>query len=181
LGFGGLEAKNAMQCVQDEEKTDFMTNRENQIRSPHDDDATAVVAVCAIITAMAIGIAIGFCNWEVERMKHIVNSVWIQAEAIELCRKIEAVCPRFGCHVALTGGLLYKEGQRKDCDILFYRIRQRETIDTDGLKVALESIGMADWDGFGWCVKATYRGKTIDIFFPEEDTGPEYLSEGQCE
>ena len=26
---------------------------------------------------------------------------WTQALAIELCRKIEAMCPPFGCHVAL--------------------------------------------------------------------------------
>lgn len=39
---------------------------------------------------------------------------WTQAEAIALCRKIEDVCPAFGCHVALTGGVLYKLGERKD-------------------------------------------------------------------
>ena len=49
---------------------------------------------------------------------------WTQQHAIELCKRIESVCPRYGCHVALTGGLLYKDGPRKDCDILFYRIRQ---------------------------------------------------------
>lgn len=40
--------------------------------------------------------------------------MWTQKEAIELCVKIEAICPKYGCHVALTGGLLYKEGERKD-------------------------------------------------------------------
>src|ERR1035437_5571090 len=56
---------------------------------------------------------------------------WTQTEAIELCVKVEAICPKYGCHVALTGGLLYKQGKRKDCDLLFYRIRQVEQIDFD--------------------------------------------------
>ena len=41
-------------------------------------------------------------------------SQWTQEQAIALCRKIEAVCPPFGCHVALTGGALYKDGPRKE-------------------------------------------------------------------
>lgn len=43
-------------------------------------------------------------------------SVWTQREAIDLCIKLERIAPAFGAHVALTGGLLYKSGQRKDCD-----------------------------------------------------------------
>ena len=53
--------------------------------------------------------------------------------AVEICRSIECECPKFGCHVALTGGTLYKDGERKDLDILFYRIRQVENIDYDSL------------------------------------------------
>lgn len=33
---------------------------------------------------------------------------WTQQEAVDLCVIIESVCVEFGCHVALTGGLLYK-------------------------------------------------------------------------
>lgn len=93
---------------------------------------------------------------------------WTIKEGIELCREIEKYCPKYGCHVALTGGLLYKDGPRKDCDILFYRIRQIESIDIDGMFTELEeSIGFAYVSGFGWCQKATWRGKNIDCFFPE--------------
>ncbi len=95
--------------------------------------------------------------------------------ALELCKKIEMVCPDFGCHVALTGGLLYKEGERKDCDVLFYRIRQREYIDYEGLFKELESIGIRQTSGFGWCWKAEYvKGNEsfdMDLFFPEEVGG----------
>lgn len=101
---------------------------------------------------------------------------WTQDEAIELCKAIEAVCPPFGCHVALTGGLLYRAGPRKDCDILFYRIRQTKQIDMDGLLAALVKIGMEKPHGWGWCYKSKLLGKSIDCFFPEEQGG-EYVSD----
>lgn len=98
---------------------------------------------------------------------------WTQEEALRLCRQIEAICPDYGCHVALTGGLLYKDGPRKDADILFYRIRQVEQIDVEGLIAALAQIGVEAKDDYGWCHKAEWRGKPIDFFFPERE-GDEY-------
>ena len=94
---------------------------------------------------------------------------WLQRTAVTVCRAIEQVCPPFGCHVALTGGLLYKDGERKDLDILFYRIRQVPQINKEGLFAALVGIGFEDIQGFGWLHKAVYMGKSVDIFFPEED------------
>jgi hypothetical protein len=96
--------------------------------------------------------------------------VWTQNEAIALCRKIEAVCPEYGCHVALTGGALYKDGKRKDLDILFYRIRQIERIDIDGLFAALgTALGLIrTTEAHQWCMKAVCDGRDIDCFFPEE-------------
>ena len=99
---------------------------------------------------------------------------WTQPEALVLCRAIETICPPFGCHVALTGGLLYKDGARKDCDILFYRIRQADRIDEEGLFAALAQIGVNKTGGFGWCHKAEFEGRKIDCFFPEE-SGGEYV------
>jgi hypothetical protein len=98
---------------------------------------------------------------------------WTLAEAVTLCVEIEAVCPAHGCHVALTGGTLYKTGERKDLDLLFYRIRQTPEIDMDGLWAALATIGINKVTGFGWCHKAEFDGRKIDCFFPEED-GSEY-------
>jgi len=109
-------------------------------------------------------------------MKTTLASFWTQAEAIELCVKVESICPNFGCHVALTGGLLYKRGPRKDCDLLFYRIRQVEQIDLDGLWKALKEIGVDQVTGFGWCYKARYNGKSLDCFMPEEQGG--YYEQG---
>ena len=99
---------------------------------------------------------------------------WTQEEAIQLCRLLEALAPTFGCHVALTGGCLYKDGERKDCDILLYRIRQVSAIDTEGLFAALSLIGFEGIAGFGWVFKAKYKGKSVDLFFPEE-VGGEYV------
>ncbi len=97
--------------------------------------------------------------------------MWTQSEAVELCRVIESICPPYGCHVALTGGALYKDGPRKDADILFYRVRQVDQIDIPGLFESLAGIGVIKQSGFGWCHKAEWRGKAIDIFFPEEVEG----------
>ena len=104
--------------------------------------------------------------------------MWTLDEAVSVCRAVEAVCPPFGCHVALTGGTLYKDGSRKDLDLLFYRIRQTPEIDMDGLWAALASIGIEQDRGFGWCFKAKLNGKPIDCFFPEEQGG-EYADEAE--
>lgn len=95
--------------------------------------------------------------------------MWNQQDAIALARKVEEVCPPFGCHVALTGGTLYKDGERKDLDLLFYRVRQKRRIDRDGLFDALAEIGLVKLRGFDWCYKATYDAKPVDLFFPERD------------
>lgn len=97
---------------------------------------------------------------------------WTQAEAIDLCRKVENICPNYGCHVALTGGCLYKDGPRKDADLLFYRIRENDEIDILGLVRALETIGIRRDYGRGsgdedWVFKATWDGRALDLFFPE--------------
>lgn len=95
--------------------------------------------------------------------------MWTQAKAIELCIALEAIAPQFGAHIGLTGGCLYKEGERKDCDILIYRIRQAEEIDADGFFKAIQDIGVEKKSGFGWCHKAEWQGLSIDFFLPEED------------
>ena len=93
--------------------------------------------------------------------------LWTQENAITLCRVVESICTKYDCHVALTGGTLYKDGDRKDCDILFYRIRQAQEIDIDGLIKELCMIGFEITGEHGWVKKATFNGKSVDMFFPE--------------
>ncbi len=97
--------------------------------------------------------------------------MWTQQDAILLCRLLESIAPQFGCHVALTGGCLYRLGERKDCDVIFYRIRQAKQIDMTGLWDALYDVGFIKQSGFGWCYKATYGGRNIDCLVPEEQGG----------
>jgi len=39
----------------------------------------------------------------------------------DTCALFESVAHKYGWHVALTGGSLYKKGERKDLDIVFYQ------------------------------------------------------------
>lgn len=83
----------------------------------------------------------------------------------------------FDCHVALTGGCPYKLSQRKDLDLLFYRVRQKSGINMTGLFRFLQHIGFSEPKGFGWCYKTQYLGDNIDLLFPEEQGGDTYPEE----
>ena len=107
-------------------------------------------------------------------MFDIDYKVWCMESAVKLIVEIEALCPSAGCHVALTGGCLYKGGYRKDLDILFYRIRQVEKIDNEKLFSLLEGIGIKVHYGSGWLYKASYNNMNIDMLFPENDGDEEY-------
>lgn len=94
------------------------------------------------------------------------TTLWTHEEAVELCRQIEAICPAFGYHVALTGGLLYKSGTRKDCDVVLYQIRLA-TPSWVAMCEALAKIGLVCHEDFGFCTKAFFNGKPVDILRPE--------------
>lgn len=96
----------------------------------------------------------------------------LDAETLELIRSVEAVCPAAGCHVALTGGVLYKPGNRKDLDLLFYRIRQAEKIDYEKLFLLLSALGIKTTAHYGWVTKADWYGRPMDLFFPEDTDAP---------
>lgn len=77
--------------------------------------------------------------------------------------------PKLGLHVALTGGTLYKDGVRKDLDIVLYRIRQweLESINLDEIVYELCERGFYNVKNYGFCMKADYRGSQVDFLFPE--------------
>ena len=105
---------------------------------------------------------------------------WTQQEAIELCVRLEPVASAHRCHVALTGGLLYKEAPRKDCDIIVY-FEGRKATDTEAKTFAecvnRDNLITAFWhacdlppqDIYSRVVKCLYRGKSVDLIFPELD------------
>lgn len=93
---------------------------------------------------------------------------WSLEEAIVLIKNIEAICPQYNCHVALTGGLLYKEGRRKDLDIIFYAVGSIPPVDIQwtGLIQDLKYLGLTNFKSLGRVTKAYYEGKAIDIIDP---------------
>jgi hypothetical protein len=90
--------------------------------------------------------------------------------AIELAIACEAVAPRFGFHTALTGGCLYKQGARKDIDILFYEHSNAQAYDKAGLLAALAAeLRFVIGNDHGRVVKTTHWGRTVDLLFPGYD------------
>lgn len=93
--------------------------------------------------------------------------------AVSLARKLEKVALACGdCHIALTGGTLYKDGSRKDMDFIVYRVRQFETLDKERFLSYARSVGVKELADFGFCVKCHYTaddGKlySVDLLFPE--------------
>jgi len=101
------------------------------------------------------------------------STFWTQEEAVGFCRMAEALAQDCGCHVALTGGALYKEGPRKDCDLIFYRIRQVDQVDVEKLLRMLTVVGVKVGKVYGnWLIKATYMGRSLDFMFPEGNGHP---------
>jgi hypothetical protein len=101
---------------------------------------------------------------------------WNLDEALALCTAIHEIpSQNFNCHPALTGGLLYKSGPRKDCDIVIYQRGdvdgERLPIDWPGLWSALDGIGLKLVMDYGYVKKCTYNGKLVDVFDPTEDGG----------
>ena len=107
---------------------------------------------------------------------------WTHEQGVDLARKVEAVAPGFGYHVALTGGLLYKDGPRKDCDLMLYRTHA--VMDEDNarepLLEALANMGLVAYMNHGYCVKATWEGKPVDLLFPDEPRSPGDYTKAQA-
>ena len=100
---------------------------------------------------------------------------WTFEQARPLIIKLEMRLPAAGCHVALTGGVLYKFGQRKDLDLIVYRIRQME-IQEDKMVAAFKECEVEIIKRYGWMYKARYRGNGIDILIPESGGSEKYPS-----
>ena len=96
---------------------------------------------------------------------------WTHEEAIALCKSIEAICPQAGCHVALTGGCLYKDGPRGDLDLIFYSIRHLR-MDVKKLLTMLRAFGFDHITGGGWRYVGYIYDKKVDLLFPESPKSP---------
>jgi hypothetical protein len=97
--------------------------------------------------------------------------LWLLDDAAQFCTEIEALVPKLGYHVALTGGCLYKSGPRLDCDLVFYQIRSGVIIARPSeVMYALERDGLLDpgWTGGGWRFVGKYGERKVDLLFPEQ-------------
>ena len=94
--------------------------------------------------------------------------MWTQAEGLEFARTLEPLAVQCGAHVGLTGGLLYKDGPRKDLDIVVYEVRQ-ERFDKKRFLTLLRILANLEITGiYGFVVKARdTRGRVVDFLFPD--------------
>ena len=85
-----------------------------------------------------------------------------------LCAQLYRVLEPHGYYPALTGGLLYKEGDRKDIDIIIYRNRQKvQSFETVDIADLLAEVNLNITASFGFVTKAEWFGNVVDIFNPE--------------
>lgn len=110
---------------------------------------------------------------------HSVGNV-SQEAAIEICKEIYPKLSEAGFYPALTGGSLYKEGLRKDVDIIIYRNRQAAPqFEMTDIKDLLIELGFTDLEFFGFVTKSQYKGVSVDIFNPESTAGGDYHYESR--
>tara|TARA_R110000782_G_scaffold10750_13_gene33303 strand:- start:1106 stop:1504 length:399 start_codon:yes stop_codon:yes gene_type:complete len=89
-------------------------------------------------------------------------------QGIELCKELYAELSTIGFFPALTGGSIYKEGNRKDIDIVIFRHRQMiEKFEMTDIFTNLENIGITDIRHFGFVTKCVWKGCDVDLFNPE--------------
>ena len=91
-------------------------------------------------------------------------------QGMALCKILYETLKGLGIFPALTGGLLYKEGFRKDIDIVLYRHRQDvQSFETnqDDIKQALLKSGVEITGFYGFVTKAKWKGIVVDLFNPE--------------
>lgn len=99
---------------------------------------------------------------------------WTWELARDLCVRLESVTPDYGAHVALTGGVLYRDGPRKDCDIVLYRHGGRaEPIDREGLLNLFKLAGMVSVRTNGRVWKMLWDGRQVDFLFHDTDEAAE--------
>lgn len=96
--------------------------------------------------------------------------MWTQKDALLLVQDIYEyfMADEFGVYPALTGGLCYKHGDRKDCDIVLYMNRQKALIPQKDVIKDLEGLpGLRFIRNCGFVTKWAYNDKPVDIMFPE--------------
>jgi hypothetical protein len=103
---------------------------------------------------------------------YIVPTMWTAIQALEFLKKVEEFAPQYGYHVGLTGGVLYKDGPRKDLDMIIYPHNDPKNVPDDkGFEDALlNNLGIIiEAKHYGWLKKAKYGFCSIDMFYLTRD------------
>lgn len=92
--------------------------------------------------------------------------------AVELAAEIEPIAASVDCHIGLTGGVLYKNGPRKDIDFVVYKHNTEETAGCPVRRIDFEAKLIELGLKFGLrgprVSKAEWRGYSIDFIYAEE-------------
>ena len=103
-------------------------------------------------------------------------------KAVQIAKILEKGLPD-RMHIGLTGGTLYKEGERKDIDFVIYSHKCYEQIDTNKLQSKLVSLGLLDVVNYGRVIKGRMSINeeivNLDFIVPESKTG-EYTEETEA-
>lgn len=98
-------------------------------------------------------------------------------DGLDLCCELYLLLKPHGYFPALTGGLVYKNGERKDIDIVIYRHRQDiDHFEMPDIYNLLEKAGLNSFVYFGFVTKANWKGITVDLFNPETLGGDRYFN-----
>lgn len=114
--------------------------------------------------------------------------------AITMCKELYNTLKKYDIYPALTGGTLYKEGLRKDIDIIIYKgtsggLLSLDEVIYEGVPISVgsstlheqfTSVGIEVIQDFGRVVKARWYNTDIDIIFPEAREGEYKPKEAQC-
>lgn len=101
-----------------------------------------------------------------------------QINGVAICNEIYPVLSSYGYYPALTGGLLYKPDERKDCDIVIFRNRQMNSkFEMKEIGNILIEAGFTDLRYFGFVTKAKFGEYDVDLFNPESDVAEENYGE----
>lgn len=94
--------------------------------------------------------------------------------AIELCKLLESLSEETNAHPALSGGTLYKEGERKDIDIVLFLHNLPENHKVLPYINDITGVYFDKIEGLSFSkqctervVKGTYKGYDIDFIYPE--------------
>ncbi len=110
----------------------------------------------------------------------MTEQAWTLDRARELCKLVEPAVLDAGAHIALTGGVLYKDGPRKDCDIVVYRHGGREKpIDRVMLMRRLKKLKMLPvrTDGRVW--KFLYDDRQVDFLIHDAQEAADPMPGGE--